>query len=175
MGDPDLEIDGRVLPGRHAACILVERVEKPTDNRPARLLSYRAADDSPEAISPRWPRRISQHPPRAWARGYFDGLTGPVLRAGPDVETRPHSPSGGYAKGNRGRVRMSSPRTAARRRITHGRSGIPWAEKWPSIGILLERRHPDIRAESDIGSRGHNGPFRRIDSLRTGVRGDRCR
>ena len=115
MGDPDLEIDGRVLPGRHAACILVERVEKPTDNRPARLLSYRAADDSPEAISPRWPRRISQHPPRAWARGYFDGLTGPVLRAGPDVETRPHSPSGGYAKGNRGRVRMSSPRTAARR------------------------------------------------------------
>jgi len=22
--------------------------------------------------------------------------------------------------------------------ITHGRSGIPWAEKWPSIGILLK-------------------------------------
>src|SRR5260370_31776800 len=75
----------------------------------------RAADDSPEVTSPRWPRRVSQHPPRAWARGYFDGLTGPVLRAGPDVETRPHSPSGGYAKGNRGRVRMSSPRPAARR------------------------------------------------------------
>ena len=23
--------------------------------------------------APRWPRRVSQHPPRAWARGYFDG------------------------------------------------------------------------------------------------------
>jgi hypothetical protein len=45
-------IDGQVLPARHAACILVERVEKPTDNRPARLLCYRAADDSAEAISP---------------------------------------------------------------------------------------------------------------------------
>src|SRR6266851_7604127 len=73
MGDPDLEIDGRVLPGRHAACILVERVEKPTDNRPARLLCYRAADDSRRSDQPRvGPRRISQYPPRAWARGYFD-------------------------------------------------------------------------------------------------------
>jgi hypothetical protein len=153
------------LPGRHAACILVGRVEKPTDNRPARLLCYRAADDSRRSDQPRvGPRRISLHPPRAWARGYFDVVTGPVLRAGPDVDTRPHSPSGGNAKGTEvacGCHHRAQPHAGG---ITHGRSGIPWAEKWPSIGILLERRNPDIRAES-ARSAG-------IDSLRIGARPD---
>ncbi len=58
----------RVLQGEHAACILVERVEKPTDNRPARLLCYRAADaDSPETIGPLLaPAHFPTPPPRAW-------------------------------------------------------------------------------------------------------------
>src|SRR5216684_5421917 len=103
MGDPDLEIGGEVLPGRHAACILVERVEKPTDNRPARLLCYRAADDSRRSDQPRvGPRRISQYPPRAWARGYFDETHRSRAEAGPDVETRPQSPPRGLREGDRG-------------------------------------------------------------------------
>ena len=113
----------------------------------------RAADDSPEVTSPRWPRRVSQHPPRAWARGYFDGLTGPVLRAGPDVETRPHSPQGATRRGTEvacGCHDRAQPHAGC---ITHGRSGIPWAEKWPSIGILLACRNPDIRAEVIYGPR----------------------
>ena len=44
--------------------------------------------------------------PTPGARGYFDELTGPVLRAGPDVETRPHSPTRGTG-GDRGRARVS--------------------------------------------------------------------
>jgi hypothetical protein len=137
---------------------------------PARLMILRK---SPARVGPgAFPNTLHAPGPAATSTE----LTGPVLRAGPDVETRPHSPSGGYAKGNRGRVRMSSHRAQPHAGgITQGRSGIPWAEKWPSIGILLECRHPDIRAESDIGGRGHNGPFRRIDSFRTGVRGDRFR
>jgi hypothetical protein len=43
---------GRVLHRGHAAYILVEPVEKPTDNRSASLFCCRVADaDSPETIS----------------------------------------------------------------------------------------------------------------------------
>jgi hypothetical protein len=42
---------------------------------------------------------------------------------------------------------VSSPRRTARTGITHERFGIPWAEKWPSMGILLECRKSDIRAK----------------------------
>jgi hypothetical protein len=34
----------KVLQGGHAACIVAERVEKPTDNRPVQLLCCRVAD-----------------------------------------------------------------------------------------------------------------------------------
>ncbi len=81
-----------MLRSGHAARILVERVEKPTDNGSASLLCGRAADaDSPETISPRWPGALPQTPPCAWARGYFDNPV-PLLRAGPDAEIRPQSP-----------------------------------------------------------------------------------
>src|SRR5229473_2383200 len=72
----------------------MERREKPTDNGSASLLSCRVADaDSPETISPRWPRRTSPHPsvrlaPRLLRLKY----PVPLLRAGPDAETRPQSP-----------------------------------------------------------------------------------
>jgi hypothetical protein len=109
----------RVLQSGHAACILVKRVEKPTDNESASLLCCRVADaDSPETISPRWPRRTSPHPsvrlgPRLLRRKY----PVPLLRAGPDTETRPQSPGlGGTREGDRGRVRMSLPRRTARGR-----------------------------------------------------------
>src|SRR5260370_30949470 len=84
----------RVLRGGHAACILVEGVEKPTDNGSASLLCCRAADaDSPKTISPRWRRRTSPHPsvrlgPRLLRRKY----PGPLLMAGPNAETTPQSP-----------------------------------------------------------------------------------
>ncbi len=57
-----------VSQGGHAASILVERVEKPTDNRPAPSLCYRVADaDSPEAIGPALaPGAFPNTPPRAW-------------------------------------------------------------------------------------------------------------
>src|SRR5262249_1122670 len=43
------------------------------------LLSEVVDRDSSEGSTKRWPRRTSPHtPPCAWARGYFDGLTGPV-------------------------------------------------------------------------------------------------
>jgi hypothetical protein len=85
-----------------AASILVERVGKPTDNRSASLLCCRAADaDSSETISPALAPAHFPTPLHApGARGYFDELTGPVLRAGPDAETRPQSPDkGGTTKG----------------------------------------------------------------------------
>jgi hypothetical protein len=70
--------EGEVLPGGHAACIVIERVENPTDNRPARLLCCRVADaDSlKEAIGPAlapgaFPNTL--HAPGA--RGSFDGST----------------------------------------------------------------------------------------------------
>jgi len=109
------EIAGRVLPGRHAACILVEHVEKPTDNRPARLLCYVTAR--------------------------LGNAKGTEVACGCHHRAQPHAES-----------------------ITHGRSGIPWAEKWPSIGISLECRNPDIRAESARSPK--------IDSLGTSARAD---
>src|SRR5215475_5029790 len=78
----------RVLHGSHAACILIEHVGKPTDNRPARLFCCRLADpDSPEAIGRRQPRRISQSPStRLGPAATSTEVTGPELRTGPDVE-----------------------------------------------------------------------------------------
>src|SRR5258707_776806 len=83
-----------VLRGGHAASILVKHVEKPTDNGPASSLCCRAADaDSLDTIGRHWPRRISHIPPRAGARGYFDGTHRSRAEGGTGlVETRPQSP-----------------------------------------------------------------------------------
>jgi hypothetical protein len=80
------------------------------------LLSEVVDRDSSERISQTLaPAHFPHTPPCAWARGYFDGLTGPVLRAGPDVETRPKSPSGGIrARETQVACGMSSPRRTAR-------------------------------------------------------------
>ena len=79
-------------------------------------------------------------------------LTGPVLRAGPDCRNKTPVPRG-HREGDRGGVRVSLPRRTARETITHGRFGIPWAEKWPLIEILLKCRDPDIKAKSSRAAR----------------------
>jgi hypothetical protein len=68
--------DGLVLQAGHAAGILAESVEKPTDNGSASLFCCHVADaDSPETISPLAPAHFPLPTPCAWARGYFDGNT----------------------------------------------------------------------------------------------------
>src|SRR5258708_38435590 len=104
--------NGLVLQGGYATCILVESVEKPTDNRSASLLCCRVADaDSPETISLALaPAHFPTHPLHApGPAATSTEIPDPVLRAGPDVETRPQSPSGGIREGDQGRVRISSP------------------------------------------------------------------
>jgi hypothetical protein len=67
-----------VLHRGHAAYILVESVEKPTDNRLVSLLRCGAMDadsfgnDQPVVGPAHFP---TLPPPRAWACGYFDGST----------------------------------------------------------------------------------------------------
>jgi hypothetical protein len=77
LGEGQLRDDGRVLLGGHAAYILVESVEKPTDNRSTSLLCWRVADvDSPGTFGPGVaPGAFPHTPPCAWGRGYFDGST----------------------------------------------------------------------------------------------------
>ena len=108
-----------MLQGGHASWIVVERVEKPTDNRLARSFCH-----------PTWlmlilqcdrpvvgPGAFPHTPPRAWARGYFDELIRSRAEGGGQtVETGPPSPDKRHQEGDRGRVRMSSPRGTARGR-----------------------------------------------------------
>jgi hypothetical protein len=144
-------LQGGVLQGGHAACILVEPVEKPTDNGLASLLCCRVADaDSSETISPALaPAHFPHTPPCAWGPRLLRRKSPvPLLRAGPVCRKQdPNPPTKGLYEGDRGHARMSSPRRTARGAITRGRSGIPWAETWPSIGMLLECLNPDIRAD----------------------------
>ena len=143
-----------VLHGGHAAGILVERVENPTDKRPASSLCYGVADPaSPEANRPVvGPGAFPHTPPRAGARGYFDGTHRSRAEGGTGPRSKTPIP-GGHREGDRGGVRVSLPRRTARETITHGRFGIPWAEKWPLIEILLKCRDPDIKAKSSRAAR----------------------
>jgi hypothetical protein len=80
------------------------------------LLSEVADRDSAEAISPALAPGAFPTPPRAWgpAATSTDSPV-PLLRTGPDVETRPKSPSGGIrAKEIKVACGMSSPRRTAR-------------------------------------------------------------
>ncbi len=52
-----------MLLGGHAACILLERVEKPTDNKPRGRFVTVADADSPGAIGPSLARRVPHSPP----------------------------------------------------------------------------------------------------------------
>ncbi len=95
----------------------------------------------PEAFR-RWPRRIFPTPHAPGARGDFSTeVPGSVLRAGPDVDTKTQAPKGHHERGlgsRAGRHHRVEPHAQA---ITRGRSGIPWAKKWPRIGILQESRN----------------------------------
>jgi hypothetical protein len=128
----------RVLHGGHAAYILIETVEKPTDNRLASLLHCGRVDaDSSETISPSLARRTSHTPllapgpevtltkvpgPRAEGRDWTFANKTPIP---PDKK--------GHHEGDRGRERMSyrvEPHAVGLRI----RSGIGWTKKWPSVG-----------------------------------------
>ncbi len=93
--------DGRVLQRGHAACILVKRVEKPTDNRPARLLCYRVADaDSSEAVHPPLAPAHFPTPLHApGARGDFDGSTRSRAEGGTGRRYKTQIPPRGITKG----------------------------------------------------------------------------
>ncbi len=70
------------------------------------------------------------------ARGprlFFADPRSRVLRdTGPGTD-KTRVPPEGVAKGDRGRVRALIPCRTARGGTTKGRSGVPWAEKWPEI------------------------------------------
>ena len=97
-----------MLQGGHAACILVERVEKPTDNGPARLLCYRVADaDSPETIGPALAPAHFPTPLHApGARGYFDGSTRSRAEGGTGRRNKTPIPQGASKRGPRSRARI---------------------------------------------------------------------
>jgi len=106
-----------VLQGGHAACILVERVEKATDNRPARSLCYR-----------KWLMLIPKS---------FRPVVGPGAlrhtpsRAGANDDNETSVPPGGNLEGP-GVACGGQPHAED---MTHCRLGIPRAEKWPAITI----------------------------------------
>jgi len=97
------------------------------------LLSEVADRDSPKAISPALaPGAFQTLPPRAWgpAATSTDSPV-PLLRAGPDVETRPKSLSGGHTprRGPRSRAECPHHVEPHAEDITRGRSGISVGRK----------------------------------------------
>ena len=104
------------------------------------LLSEVADHDSAEAISPALvPGAFPNTPPRAWGPAATSTeLTGPVAEGGTGPSKQdPNPPQGAYArKGPRSRAGCPHHVEPHVVNITHGRSGIPRTEKWPSIGII---------------------------------------
>lgn len=107
------------------------------------------------------PRRISRTPLHApGARGDFDGIAGPVLRAGPDVHTRLKSPQG-HHEGDGGRVAGRHRNLTARGRhnaplIRHsvgGKVAIHWNIAW-SVAIRTLRADIDILRPDHLPARG---------------------
>ena len=83
------------------------------------------------------PAHFPTPPPCAWTRGYLDELTGPVAESGTGRRNNTPIPQlGAYAKGTEVACGCSHRVVPHAERITHGRSGIPWAKEWPSIGII---------------------------------------
>jgi len=93
----------------------VSRSRQTTD-RHSRFVSQVADADSSRSATLA-PAHFPTPPPCAWARGYFDELTGPVAEGGTGRRNKTPIPQlGGIREGNRGCVRMSSPRRTARGR-----------------------------------------------------------
>ena len=112
-----------VLRRGHAAYILVESVEKPTDNGSASLLCTRTADaDSPET-SPALPPAHFPTPLHApGAAATSTEVPGPRAEGGDlTFVTRPQSPDKGHHEGDRSRERMSCRVEPHAAKITHGR------------------------------------------------------
>ena len=106
MGD-----DSLVLQRGHAACILAKRVDKPTDNGPARLLCYGVVDA--DSSAPSLPSRLQgtvgrgklapAHFPNTLhapgARGDFDGSTRSRAEGGTGRRYKTQIPPRGITKG----------------------------------------------------------------------------
>jgi hypothetical protein len=108
-----------VLQGGHASWILVERVEKPTDNKTSWCFVI-TADARAMAISRKWPRRATI--PRCGQRSFREchGLGWGAL--GRQAETGPRSPKR-HREGDRGRVR-SHKCAEGTARVNHNASAI---------------------------------------------------
>jgi hypothetical protein len=132
--------DGQVLRRGHAAYIVVESVEKATDNRSASLLCCRVADaDSPETIGLALPRALSPTPLHApGAAATSTEVPGPRAE-GRDrtFVTRPRSPDKGTTKGTGSRADLL-PRRTARGRDYAWPMGHSVGRKVALSGILLE-------------------------------------
>jgi len=78
-----------VLRGGHAACIFLERVEKPTDKRAgtAVLLLQVADADCPCERPVVGPSAFPHTPPCAWARGCFDAGAGTIPHKNPSIQS----------------------------------------------------------------------------------------
>jgi hypothetical protein len=101
------------------------------------------------------PGAFPDPPPRAWGpRRFSTAEPGPVLRAGPDVDTRPKSPRG-IAKGTEVACGTSSPRRTARgsnyaRLIRHS-VGQKVANNW-NIAEMPQFAHYDRNAPTSAAS-----------------------
>jgi len=95
----------------------VERVEKPTDSRPARLLCSLAADADSLGDRPVVGPGASPTPLPRWGQCCFDGSPNPVLSVSGADRTRRNTPSREETSRRRP---MSSPRRTARAKLYSG-------------------------------------------------------
>jgi hypothetical protein len=107
-----------VLHRGHSGCILVESVEKPTDNRSASLLCCRLAD-FPKTSPALPPAHFPIPPPASGAAATSTEVPVPVLD--------PNRPTRGTTKGMGGWCYDVESHAVE---ITHRRSGFVWTKKW---------------------------------------------
>ena len=128
----------------------VERVEKPTDSRPARLLCSLAADADSLGDRPVVGPGASPTPLPRWGQCCFDGSPNPVLSVSGADRTRRNTPSREETSRRRP---MSSPRRTARaksyaRPIGHSAfRGPKSGRQYEYCGsVAIRTRRPPFRA-----------------------------
>jgi hypothetical protein len=100
------------------------------------------------------PGAFPDPPPRAWGPRRFRRKYRSRAEGGTGRRHKDPSPQGASRRGLRsraGRHHRVGPHAEV---ITHGGSGIPWAKKWPRLGILRECRNSDIATKIDMRRTG---------------------